>query len=152
MQFGGASKWELDHSEVGLGKIWTRKNQKFWNWPFSITARLDGTNKPLKHQTMEDYLQLEGFLDEPAPTGKKRVNLNFFFVPEDIKFKTKSIAGALGWYRRKTGSTQNAGDWICGRTNRLETNDGSHARRKRFNPNKVHRTGSEALKYHIEFF
>lgn len=46
-------------------------------WTFEISARLDGTNKPLKHQTMEDYLQLEGFLEEPAPAakpGKKRVS------------------------------------------------------------------------------
>ncbi|XP_055308866.1 YLP motif-containing protein 1-like [Sitodiplosis mosellana] len=49
------SKWDNDTTENKL-------------------ARLDGTNKPMKHTTIEDYLQMDGW--EPPPTstnGKKRV-------------------------------------------------------------------------------
>lgn len=40
-----------------------------------IVARLDGTNKPMKHATIEEYLQMDGW--EPPPSssnGKKRVS------------------------------------------------------------------------------
>lgn len=49
----------------------------------AFLARLDGTNKPMKHATFEDYLQMDGW--EPPPmskNGKKRVlmfNLCFEF-------------------------------------------------------------------------
>lgn len=42
-------------------------------------ARLDGTNKSIKHTTIEDYLQMDGW--EPPPTstnGKKRVCIAFY--------------------------------------------------------------------------
>lgn len=40
-----------------------------------LLARLDGINKPMKHTTIEDYLQMDGW--EPPPSssnGKKRVS------------------------------------------------------------------------------
>lgn len=33
-----------------------------------FTARLDGINKPLRHTTFEDYLQIDGW--EPPKIGK----------------------------------------------------------------------------------
>lgn len=47
----------------------------------SFVARLDGTNKPMKHTTIEDYLQMDGW--EPPPTssnGKKRVRILIIFM------------------------------------------------------------------------
>lgn len=43
-----------------------------------ILARLDGTNKPIKHTTIEDYLQMEGWQPPPSSSnGKKRVRYIF---------------------------------------------------------------------------
>lgn len=45
---------------------------------YVYVARLDGTNKPMKHTTFEDYLQMDGW--EPPPfsnNGKKRVKSLF---------------------------------------------------------------------------
>lgn len=54
----------------------------------TILARLDGTNKSIKHTTFEDYLQMDGW--EPPPTstnGKKRVSFtkNVHFGPSRFR-------------------------------------------------------------------
>lgn len=70
----------------------------------SFVARLDGTNKPMKHTTIEDYLQMDGW--EPPPTssnGKKRVRtfmfssiLKIIFEFLTLSFLVHIFEGSLG--------------------------------------------------------
>lgn len=50
-----------------------RKNSVLW---FCVTAKLDGISKPLRHTTIEDYLQMDGW-EPPSSSkpGKKRVSV-----------------------------------------------------------------------------
>lgn len=57
---------------VCFGIFWNNKNKSI---RLCFVARLDGTNKPMKHATIEEYLQMDGW--EPPPSssnGKKRVS------------------------------------------------------------------------------
>lgn len=55
---------------------------------YVIVARLDGTNKPMKHTTIEDYLQMDGWHPPPSSTnGKKRVCFMIFLLKIGIKKK-----------------------------------------------------------------
>lgn len=55
---------------------------------FSVAAKLDGVNKPLrKNRTMEEYLQMEGEWQPPRVTkqGEKRVIITYDHFLDTLK-------------------------------------------------------------------
>lgn len=55
-----------------------RKQKLIYFLLFFVSARLDGTNKRIKHTTIEDYLQMDGWEPPPMSTnGKKRVSIHW---------------------------------------------------------------------------
>lgn len=74
------SKWDNDFSENKLGNLIYINSWQILctNLIYVSIARLDGTNKPMKH-TIEDYLQMDGWEPPPSSTnGKKRVKNDEF--------------------------------------------------------------------------
>lgn len=53
----------------------SKKFIEFFFFDSLTLARLDGISKPMKHTTIEDYLQMDGWDPPPSSSnGKKRVS------------------------------------------------------------------------------
>lgn len=87
-------------------------------WIFS--ARLDGTSKPMRHTTIEDYLQMDGWDPPPASSnGKKRVSgdreCGWACKWRDFLW----FLGTLGRHRGEAWTGSTTCHWLCGWPNQL---------------------------------